>query len=131
VLIVSLVCVSSVRVLRAALYALRCACKDHLRAYPTTLEDDLALLRSPQLQRSGIRAVNMRNILTFRVGEKRIYRFFVDWATIAISLLCIPWDEARHRIRKILAPGAVSGFLTRWLVLACSRVSVLSDCACS
>lgn len=66
----------------------------------------------------------MRNILTFRVGEKRIYRFFVDWATIAISLLCIPWDDARHRIRKILAPGAVS-WNSLWLRVSLSLTPVI------
>jgi hypothetical protein len=96
----------------SALYALRCACKDHLRAYSTTLEEDYKLLASPELQRSEF--LNRRNCILFRVGEKRIYRFFVDWVTTAISLLCIPWEEAKVKIRKILDPSDPDVYAASW-----------------
>ena len=77
----------------SALYALRCACKEHLSLYPTKLEYDQQLLarlegtEDDSTTIDGISNVNMRNILVFRIGEKRIYRWLIEFSTIAIGLL--------------------------------------------
>ena len=87
----------------SALYALRCACKEHLSLYPTKLEHDAQLLA--RLDADGDDGGNMRNILVFRMGEKRIYRWLIDFSTVAIGLLCQPWDEARLRIKDMMERG--------------------------
>ena len=93
----------------SALYALRCACKEHLSLYPTKLEYDQQLLA--RLDADGDDSGNMRNILVFRIGEKRIYRWLIEFSTVAIGLLCQPWDEARLRIKDMMERGSGGGFL--------------------
>ena len=91
----------------SALYALRCACKEHLSLYPTKLEYDQQLLA--RLEADGDDGGNMRNILVFRMGEKRIYRWLIEFSTVAIGLLCQPWDEARLRIKDMMERGSGGG----------------------
>lgn len=59
---------------RAALRALAAACADALRRFPTTLEEDDALLAGPGL------SPDARNAILMRRGEKRVLRFFLDYA---------------------------------------------------
>ena len=91
----------------SALYALRCACKEHLSAYPTKLDHDIALLQAlPDTEAS----TNMRNILVFRIGEKRIYKWLIDFSSLGIALLCMPWEEARTKIKVLMErPGGAGG----------------------
>ena len=86
----------------SALYALRCACKEHLSAYPSKLEQDVQLLSSLSAAGSSSDCTNYRNILVFRIGEKRIYRWLIDFSSLGIALLCTPWEEARVRIRQMM-----------------------------
>ena len=87
-----------------ALYALRCACRDHLRQYDTTMEDDIITL-SPTHSHDDNNtqlSTNARNCIIFRLGEKRIYRWLIDFVTEAVTLLCSSWEEAKGKVRNIL-----------------------------
>ena len=85
----------------SALYTLRQSCRQTLLHYPTTLLEDAALLAG--LSRLDARAGgvppelgNLRNILVFRMGEKKVLHYWIDLATLAIALMCAPWDAPTH-----------------------------------
>jgi hypothetical protein len=83
----------------SVLYDLRNACREHLRSYTCSLQDDLHLLQSDAINRPE--SNNIRNILLFRSGEKKICHFFIRWCNAIISLLCAPWSHSRQVIQKM------------------------------
>jgi histone-lysine N-methyltransferase SETD3 len=65
----------------AALTSLAEACARHLQEFPTTIEEDDALLKNPVLTR------NVRNMVNIRRDEKAILNYFLDLTKIALPLL--------------------------------------------
>jgi hypothetical protein len=65
----------------AALTMLAQACRARLAEFPTTIEEDEALLKEGGL------SVNMRNIVSVRRDEKKVLRYFAGLADTAIPVL--------------------------------------------
>lgn len=57
-----------------ALKTLRVLCRDALLDYPTTLDEDLELLKDETL------TFNQRNAIVYRKSEKLIYKFYIEFA---------------------------------------------------
>lgn len=64
-----------------ALEMLRKRCEEALNAYPSSAEDDVALLKKGKL------SYNQRNCIVLRLGEKTIYQFYISLAQFVIELL--------------------------------------------
>ena len=64
-----------------ALILLLKMCKENLGKFPDSWESDIQLLKKDNL------TYNERNCIMFRAGEKRIYNFFIKFATHAIEVL--------------------------------------------
>jgi protein-histidine N-methyltransferase len=65
----------------AALTMLAEACQDRLRQFPTSIDEDNALLKDHALSR------NMRNIILIRHDEKTVLNYFLELAKAALPLL--------------------------------------------
>lgn len=76
----------------AAPRALAAACEAALRRFPATLEEDEALLAGPGL------SPNARNAILMRRGEKRVLRFFLDFARHGCT------DSRFPAMRRLPAP---------------------------
>lgn len=90
-----------------SLLALAAACTEALGRFPTSLEEDEALLQDRGLTRHA------RNAILMRRGEKRVLHYFLDLANAAVPWLCRPWSElqraaAEHRC----GTGNVDEYLT-------------------
>lgn len=79
----------------AALSALVAACESRLQQFPTSIEEDEALLKDASLQR------NVRNIVMVRRDEKVILKYFLDLAQTAFPLL----QDAFCDVGKYAAAG--------------------------
>lgn len=73
-----------------SLLALAGACTEALRRFPTSLEEDEALLQDQALTR------NARNSILMRRGEKRVLRYFLELAEVAVPWLRRPWSEVER-----------------------------------
>jgi len=72
------------------LLALAAACTEALRRFPTNLEEDETLLQDQALTR------NSRNSILMRKGEKRVLRYFLELAEVAVPWLRRPWSEVER-----------------------------------
>jgi hypothetical protein len=77
-----------------SLLALAAACAEALRRFPTSLEEDEALLRSHWLSR------NARNAILMRRGEKRVLHYFRDLAAATVPWLHRPWNELQRAVAE-------------------------------
>jgi histone-lysine N-methyltransferase SETD3 len=73
-----------------SLLALAAACTEALRRFPTSMEEDEALLQDQALTR------NSRNSILMRRGEKRVLRYFLELAEVAVPWLRRPWSEVER-----------------------------------
>jgi histone-lysine N-methyltransferase SETD3 len=90
-----------------SLLALGAACTEALRRFPTCLEEDEALLQDQALTR------NARNSILMRQGEKRVLRFFLELAKVAVPWLRRPWSEVeRAAAESRYGAGDFDGYLT-------------------
>src|SRR6185369_8543058 len=69
----------------AALRAIAAGCATALGRFETTIEEDDALLRSPDLGQ------NARNCVVMRRGEKQVLESWQELARAALPLLRLPW----------------------------------------
>jgi hypothetical protein len=77
----------------AALVGLAQACEGRLKQFPTSIEDDEALLKDGSLQR------NLRNVVMVRRDEKIILRYFHEFAQTALAVLRDPsCNVAEHAV---------------------------------
>lgn len=69
--------------------AVKTICTDYLNEYPTTLDQDIELLKDDSL------TFNQRNCVLFRSGEKEILVYFIEFADLCLSLLDMKFKDAK------------------------------------
>ena len=62
-----------------------------LAKYPTSLEEDMEILKSESL------TSNQRNAVLFRVGEKEICEFFIDSSKQCLELMEMKFTAAKKK----------------------------------
>jgi histone-lysine N-methyltransferase SETD3 len=83
-----------------ALGALAAACEEALGRFPTTAEEDDAILRGAPLSR------NARHCILTRRGEKKVLHHWVALARAAIPMLRMPWERLTEAARAGHRRGA-------------------------
>ena len=68
-------------------------CTEGLNKYPTTLRTDMEILYADDV--NSELTFNQRNCVLFRVGEKEILQFYIEFADFMIPLLSMKWKDAK------------------------------------
>jgi histone-lysine N-methyltransferase SETD3 len=89
----------------AALGALLRSCEAALSAFPTSVDEDDALLREGDLN------VDLRNCVVQRRGEKRVLRACIDEAAAALPVLRLPWPTFARAARGRSGDSGVDRYL--------------------
>jgi len=79
----------------AVLSHLRILCEKQLRAYPTSMEEDLELLKSGRLPYGS----NRRNALVLILGEKRVCSHYISLSKYAVPIL----EDSEKRSQELLS----------------------------
>ena len=74
-------------------------CDEALKRYPTTLEEDIELLRRDQ-ENAGALSYNKRNCILYRKSEKEVLYFFKDCASKVEKLAKMTEKEARAEVGR-------------------------------
>jgi protein-histidine N-methyltransferase len=102
-----------------SLLALAAACTEALRRFPTSLEEDEALLQDHALTR------NARNSILMRRGEKRVLRYFLALAEVAVPWLRRPWSEVeRAAAESRYGAGSFDDYLSVVVSLKSANLSL-------
>lgn len=70
----------------------------HMNQYDTTIEQDQYLLQQSYI----IDNINHYNCIMYRLGEKRVYQYWIEFCKVTIELLNLPIPNALHCIQQIL-----------------------------